>query len=85
MTEKAISNRLFSGMGPATGCRVSIIQYADDTFFFCKAKLNEVRNLKFMWQLFERASGLKINLFKSELLYFGSQVGWGARLAGLIG
>ncbi len=47
MTARAVSNKLFTGMGPAEGCKVSIIQYADDTIFFCKANSLEVGHLKF--------------------------------------
>ncbi len=80
MTGRAVTNNLISGMGPGVENKVSILQYDDDTIFFCQAKTSEVRNLKFMWQLFEWASGLRINRLKSELSTWvaarGGEQGW---------
>lgn len=53
LADKAISNNLIKGLGPKDARRVTIIQFADDTFFFCEAKKRYLRNLKFLWQLFE--------------------------------
>ncbi len=38
MTEKAVGNRLLQCVGPTENSKVAIIQYADDTIFFCNAK-----------------------------------------------
>ncbi|XP_068486473.1 uncharacterized mitochondrial protein AtMg00310-like [Phaseolus vulgaris] len=44
-----------------------MLQYADNTLFFCKAKSKSVFNLKVMLNCFELASGLKVNFSKSRL------------------
>ncbi len=85
MTEEEVRSKMFSGVGPSKESKVFIIQYADGTIFFCKAKAREVRNLMFVWQLFEWVSGLNINRSKSELLYIGRRVSRGARRAALRG
>lgn len=66
MTNVAVSNSLIKGMGPFEASRVSLIQFADNTFFFCEARKRYMRNLIFVWRLFEWASGLKVNREKSE-------------------
>lgn len=66
---RAVCNGLLRGVGPIDDTKVAFIQYADDTIFFCEAKERQVRNLYFVWHLFEWASGLKINSSKSELFY----------------
>ncbi|OAY69027.1 LINE-1 retrotransposable element ORF2 protein [Ananas comosus] len=81
MTHKATSNNLFKGLEPSEATKISLIQYANDTFFFCEAKKKYKRNLKFLWQLFEWASGMKINREKFELYYTGKVEGKAARLA----
>ncbi|OAY74818.1 hypothetical protein ACMD2_16223 [Ananas comosus] len=43
-----------------------------------------MRNLKFLWHLFEWASGMKINREKSELYYLGQKAGKGVRLANIL-
>ncbi len=53
ITERDVSNNLLEGVGPNENSKVSIIQYADDTIFFCGAKSKQARNLLFIWQLFE--------------------------------
>lgn len=84
LTDRAEESHLFKGIGPASDCSVSLIQYADDTLFFCQARRKYMKNLKFLWNLFEWASGIKINKEKSELLYMGSKTGKGDRLAGIL-
>ncbi|XP_020112123.1 uncharacterized protein LOC109726747 [Ananas comosus] len=85
VTNRAVCNNLLMGLGPTATSKVAIIQYADDTIFFCEAKRRQVRNLLFVWQLYEWASGLKINRDKSELLYLGSREDQGVRLAEVLG
>ncbi len=65
MTEAAVSNNLIYGVGPTAECRVTIIQYSDDTLFFCATRKKFLRNLKFIWLLFEWASGLSVNMDKT--------------------
>lgn len=69
MTTVTFNNNLLKGLGPSEASRISIIQFADDTFFFCEAKKRYIRNLKFLWQLFKWATGMKVNKEKSELFY----------------
>ncbi len=72
LVDKAVGNHLRRGIGPTEEAKVAIIQYADDTIFFCEAKKRQIRSLRFMWQIFEWALGLKINRNKKELFYLGS-------------
>lgn len=69
MTEKAIRNNLLKGLGPFVVSKFTLIQFADDTFFFCETKKRYMRNLKFLQLLFEWASNLKVNKEKTELYY----------------
>ena len=46
---------------------VSILQFADDTVFFCENSFSNVVTLKAILRGFELASGLKINFHKSKL------------------
>ncbi len=84
MIERAISINLLRGVGPTEGTKIVIIQYADDTIFFCEAKVRQVRNLRFACQLFEWASGLKINRNKLELFYLGTRSSRGERLVKIL-
>ncbi len=52
---------------------------------YYKAKRRQVKILLFVWQLFEWASGLKINRSKTELFYMGGRVLRGERLAKILG
>jgi len=47
--------------------KVSMLQYADDTLFFCKASIQSVLNLKAILKCFELVSGLKVNYSKSKV------------------
>ncbi len=85
MTERAASNGVLRGIGPSASTKVSLIQYADDTFFFCKAERKMVKKLLFIWQLFEWASDLKINRGKTELFYTGGRAQRRERLAAVLG
>jgi len=44
-----------------------MLQYVDDTLFFCKANIKSVINIKVMLSCFELVSGLKVNLLKSRI------------------
>jgi hypothetical protein len=50
---------------------LSILQYADDTIPLLNDDLEKAKNLKLVLSAFEKLSGLKINLHKSELFSFG--------------
>lgn len=85
LTNEALLNNLITGIGPTEASRTTLIQFADDTFFFCKAKKRCLRNLKFIWKLFEWASGLRISREKSKIYYTGHTedgAGWIAHLLG---
>ena len=45
--------------------------FADDTIVFCEAKKEYLMNLSWILFWFEAASGLKINLAKSEVILVG--------------
>ena len=47
--------------------KVSMLQFADDTLFFCKASIQSVLTLKAILKCFELASGLKVNYSKSKV------------------
>jgi len=47
--------------------KVNMLQYADDTLFFCKANIKSVFNIKIMLSCFELVSGLKVNFLKSRI------------------
>ena len=47
--------------------RVSHLQFADDTIFFSRAHVEELRTLKIILLVFGQISGLKVNLDKSTL------------------
>lgn len=48
--------------------RVSHLQFADDTFVLRKASTDNAKAFKRILRLFELASGLKVNYFKSSLI-----------------
>lgn len=52
--------------------RVNMLQYADDTLFFCHVNSKSVFNVKAMLNCFELASGLKVNFLKSRIGGVGS-------------
>ena len=45
--------------------------FADDTIVFCEAKKEHLTNLSWILFWFEAASGLRINLAKSEIILIG--------------
>jgi len=47
--------------------KVNMLQYADDTLFFCEANAKSVFNIKAILQCFELPSGLRVNFGKSRI------------------
>lgn len=85
LTDSAKMSNLFRGIGPTPECQTTLIQFADDTIFFCKPRNRNMRNLRFLWKILEWASGLKINMDKSELYYVGGSSDKAIRLANILG
>lgn len=48
MTETAKANKLLCDIGPSAECEIVLIQYADDTIFFCEPRKSISRNLGFI-------------------------------------
>jgi hypothetical protein len=63
---------------------VNHILFADDTLIFCGAQEEQIRHLRCIFLCFEAASGLRINLGKSEIVPIG-EVENVERLANLLG
>lgn len=84
MTDETTKNNLIKDLGPSIESRVTLIQFADDTFFLSEAKKKYMWSLKFLWKLFEWASGLKANEGKSKLYYTGQTNGRVIRLANIL-
>ncbi|CAN0841413.1 Transposon TX1 uncharacterized 149 kDa protein [Linum grandiflorum] len=63
--EERIHGSRVSRRAPA----VSHLLFADDSFFFCRAEIPEVRRLKEIFQLYEKASGQSINYLKSGIYF----------------
>lgn len=85
LTDSARMSNLFRGIGPSPECQTALIQFAVDTIFFCEPRNRNMRNLRFLWKIFEWASGLKINMDKSELYYVGCSSDKAIRLANILG
>ena len=47
--------------------KVNMLQYANDTLFFCEANTKSVFNIKAILQCFELSSGLRVNFAKSRI------------------
>jgi hypothetical protein len=60
-------------VGPLSnpGLSISHLLFADDTLVFCDADEEQLRNLRCLFFCFEAASGLRINLSKSEIVPIG--------------
>jgi hypothetical protein len=50
---------------------VNHLLFADDTLIFCGAQEEQIRHLRCIFLCFEAASGLRINLGKSEIVPIG--------------
>ena len=47
--------------------KVNMLQYVDDTLFFCEANTKSIFNIKAILLCSEFASGLKVNFLKSRI------------------
>ena len=47
--------------------KVNMLQYADDTLFFCEANTKSIFNIKTILQCFELSSRLRVNFLKSRI------------------
>lgn len=68
LMERAIEDAMLKGVQVGVnGLRVSHLQFAADTIFFCNNDINEILQLKRILWWFQQMSGLKINFSKSML------------------
>jgi hypothetical protein len=83
MISAAVSGGLLEGFKVGNAAFLHLL-FADDTLIFCSAHSSQLRHLRGLFLLFEAASGLKVNLAKSNLIPVGNvdQVG---RLADILG
>ncbi|GKV43653.1 hypothetical protein SLEP1_g50917 [Rubroshorea leprosula] len=66
---KAVEENLFQGVEIGrSGLKLTHLQYADDSIFFCEANEQNVMVLKSILRCFEMIFGLKVNFFKSSLI-----------------
>ena len=62
-------SRIVDGRGEDLS--ISDLLYADDTLLFCEADIDQLKFISWILMWFEAMSGLKINLFKSEITPIG--------------
>ena len=68
---RAKSDGLLDGIVPhLVDGGLSILQYAYDTIIFMDHDLGKAHNMKLLLYAFRQATGLKVNLHKSELFCF---------------
>ncbi|OMO92976.1 reverse transcriptase [Corchorus capsularis] len=67
LIHKACSLGLFEGV-KVGNVMVSHLQYADNTLIMCKAKGEQVKNVRRILRCFQLVSGLKVNFAKSSLI-----------------
>jgi hypothetical protein len=70
MISAAVNGGLLEGF-KVGDANFSHLLFADDTLIFCSARSSQLRNLRSLFLLFEAASGLKVNLAKSNLIPVG--------------
>jgi hypothetical protein len=62
----------FSAGGNAnSGLRISHLLYADDTILFCDANLTQMLYIRMVLTCFKAATGLRVNMSKSEMVPVG--------------
>ena len=57
--------------GRGRAIHITHLLFADDTIVFCEAKKEHLTHLSWILFWFEAASGLRINLAKSEIILVG--------------
>ncbi|RVX18439.1 putative mitochondrial protein [Vitis vinifera] len=75
LIRRAVEGGFLSGCnireGGRTALNISHLFFADDTIVFCEANKDHLSHLSWILFWFEAASGLKINLGKSEIIPMG--------------
>ena len=75
LINRAAEGNYLSGSRVANGreedLSISHLLYADDTFLFCEADIDQLKFLSWILMWFKAMSGLKINLSKSEIIPIG--------------
>ncbi|RVX18628.1 putative ribonuclease H protein [Vitis vinifera] len=75
LIRRAVEGGYLSGCnirgGSRTSLNISHLFFADDTIVFCEASKEQVSHLSWILFWFEAASGLRINLAKSEIIPIG--------------
>ena len=67
VVRKAVEKNLAESLEVGINKVINMLQYANDTLFFCEANSKSVFNLKVILHYFELASGLKVNFLKSRI------------------
>ena len=79
LIRKAVEGGFISGcniqLGIGRVVHISHLLFADDTIVFCEAKNEHLTHLSWILFWFEAASGLRINLAKSEIIPIGEVEG----------
>ncbi|RVX02248.1 LINE-1 reverse transcriptase-like [Vitis vinifera] len=79
LIRRAVEGGFLSGCnirgGSESPLHISHLFFADDTIIFCEARKDHLTHLSWILFWFEAASGLKINLAKSEIIPVGEVVG----------
>ena len=70
LINNAVRNNMLSGISICRGCpMVTHLFFADDSLLFCKASTQECHILMAILDLYEAASGQKINTDKSSIFF----------------
>ena len=70
LINEAARNHKLSGVSICRGCpKITHLFFADDSLLFCKATSQECQHLMNILQLYEAASGQKINADKSSVFF----------------
>jgi hypothetical protein len=84
LTSRGLISGFSVGSNDQSRVVVSHLLFADDILVFCGADESQIRHIGALLVCFEAVSGLKVNLFKSDLIPVGSLDGVN-QLAGLLG
>ena len=70
LINNAATNNMLNGVSICRGCpMVSHLFFVDDSLLFCKASTQECQNLMAILDLYEAASGQKVNVDKSSIFF----------------